>query len=207
MLHGYGSSPEEWAPFTQTIQWPARGRFVFLQGPEATMPPDGPVGGRAWWRLDLASHIPPGKTVPDLSRDRPPGLKVSATMVEERLADRRTVPRGAVVLGGYSQGAMVASEVAFRSSVPISALVLLSPTLVDEPSWVERFGARRGLPVFISHGRADTVLSFEIADRFHQKLDAAGAQVTWVPFDGGHEIPAEVVVALNKFLERLQFTR
>jgi predicted esterase len=28
----------------------------------------------------------------------------------------------------------------------------------------------------------------------------AGLQVTWFPFDGGHEIPAEVVTALNAFL-------
>jgi predicted esterase len=28
----------------------------------------------------------------------------------------------------------------------------------------------------------------------------AGLQVTWFAFDGGHEMPAEVVTALNRFL-------
>ena len=28
----------------------------------------------------------------------------------------------------------------------------------------------------------------------------AGLRVTWLPFDGGHEMPAEVVTALNTFL-------
>ena len=204
LLHGYGSSAEQWAPFTQTIRWPSRGRFVFPQAPETTVPPDGPVDGRAWWRLDLASHVPPGKSIADLSALRPPELRVAAALVEDLLRDRRTVPRGPVILGGYSQGAVVASEVAFRSKVRLAALVILSGTVVDEPSWEGQFRQRQDLPVFISHGRRDPVLSFEIADRFRQKLEAAGMHVTWCPFDGGHEIPAIVVVALNEFIERLQ---
>lgn len=204
LLHGYGSSAERWVPFTRSIRWPSSGRFVFPQGPEPTVPPDGPVDGRAWWRLDLSSNVPFGKSIADFSGIRPAGLKVAAELVEDRLRDRRTVSTGPVVLGGYSQGAMVASEVAFRSDVPLSALVILSGTLVDERSWESHFRQRQGLPVFLSHGRRDPVLSFEIADRFRQRLEAAGLRVTWCPFDGGHEIPAAVVIALNAFIERLQ---
>lgn len=207
LLHGYGSSAERWAPFTQTIRWPAGGRFVFPQAPERTSPPDGPLDGRAWWRLDLAAHIPPGKSIPDLSRARPEGLRVAASLVKDVLRDRRSVPDGPLVLGGFSQGAMVAGEVAFGSTVPLSALILLSSTSVDEAAWEQHFRERRGTPVFLAHGRSDRVLSFEIADRFRQKLEAGGVPVTWCPFDGGHEIPAVVIVALNEFLERLQLSR
>jgi len=207
LLHGYGSSAERWIPFTQTIQWPSNGRFVLPQAAETTVPPDGPVDGRAWWRLDLASRVPPGTSIADFAAFRPPGLAVAAGLVEDRLRDRRTVPRGPVILGGFSQGAMVASEVAFRSRVRLAALVILSGTVVDEPSWESHFRQRQGLPVFVSHGRRDTALSFEIADRFRRKLEAAGLQVTWCPFEGGHEIPATVIVALNAFIERLQLGR
>lgn len=207
LLHGYGSSAERWAPFTGTIRWPAGGRFVFPQGPERTVPPDGPVDGRAWWRIDLASHIPRGKSIPDLSNDRPPELKTAASLVVDVLTDRSSVPRGPLVLGGFSQGGIVASEVAFRSRVRLSALILLSPTLVDEPSWEYHFRERRRMPVFIAHGRADTVFPFEVSDRYRQKLEAAGIPVTWCPFEGGHEIPAAVVVALNEFIDRLHLAR
>jgi len=124
-------------------------------------------------------------------------------LVEDLLEDRHAVPRGPVVLGGFSQGAMVAGEVAFRSNVPLSALVVLSGTIVDEPSWEVHFRRRRNLPVFIAHGRADPVLPFDVADRFRQKLEASGVPVTWCPFDGGHEMPAAVIVALNQFIQRL----
>jgi hypothetical protein len=64
LIHGYGSSATEWIPFTYTIRLPAGRRFVLPEGPEATRPPDGPRNGRAWWRLDLDAHRPPGEGSP-----------------------------------------------------------------------------------------------------------------------------------------------
>jgi phospholipase/carboxylesterase len=204
LLHGYGSSAEGWEPFTKTIRWPHGGRFVFPQGPEVFARSDGGLDGRAWWPLDLLSHIPPGQSLADLSQTKPEGLKDAASRVEDLLDGLQRHPGGPIVLGGFSQGAMVASEVAFRSDVKLRALVLLSGTLVDEASWERHFESRRGMPVFMSHGRGDQTLPFAAAERFRLKLEAAGAKVTWVPFDGGHEIPAAVVVALNRFIDGLQ---
>jgi phospholipase/carboxylesterase len=207
LLHGYGSSAEQWLPFTQTIRLAPGGRFVFPQAPERMSRTDGPATGRAWWRLALASHIPPGGTLPDLSAARPSGLSAAAALVEDLLEDVERFPGRPIFLGGYSQGAMVASELAFRTDARIDALVLLSGTLVDEASWEREFAKRTSLPVFMSHGRSDPVLPFAIADRFRVKLQTAGVRVTWVPFDGGHEVPAAVVGRLNAFLAELRPTR
>jgi len=62
---------------------------------------------------------------------------------------------------------------------------------------------RKGLPVFMSHGRADNILPYDLAERLRADLVAAGLAVTFVPFDGGHEIPEEVVTALGAFLARV----
>ncbi len=97
---------------------------------------------------------------------------------------------------------MVASEVAFRSDTPLAGLVLLSGTVVDEVSWRTNYSRRRGLPVFVAHGLRDEVLPYAASDRMRQELQAAGLDVTWCAFDGGHDIPAEVIVALNRFLTR-----
>ena len=206
LLHGYGSSADQWEPFTKTIRWPASGRFVFPQASDLTLPPDGPPGGRGWWHLDLASHIPQGQSIPDLSAAQPAGLKVAASLVEDLLDRLSRSPGGPIVLGGYSQGAMVASEVAFRSDRPLSGLVFLSGTIVDEASWERNLSRRRGLPVFIAHGRGDRVLPFAVADRLRLKLEAAGLKVTWCPFEGGHEIPAKVITALNEFIDALSLS-
>jgi phospholipase/carboxylesterase len=200
LLHGYGAKAEDWEPFSHTIAVPPGARFVFPEAPERTTPPDGPLGGRAWWRLDLAAYIPPGTRLPDLATSHPRGLDGAAASVRALLHDLSRGQRGPVVLGGFSQGAMVAGDLAFTTNDDIAALVLLSGTPVDEAAWRRGLARRRGLRVFISHGRADHTLPFAGADRLQRELSAAGLDVTWVPFDGGHEVPAPVVRALNAFL-------
>ena len=132
----------------------------------------------------------------DFSIANPGGIKVASRLVRNYLKDIE----GPIVLGGFSQGAMLSGEIAFQTDQELAALVLLGGTTVNEAAWVERFPGRRRLPIFIAHGRQDSVLPFAIAERFAGKLKAAGMNVTWFPFDGGHEIPAAVVRELNAFL-------
>ena len=198
LLHGFGSAPAEWLQFAAAIR-PVRGRrFVF---PEAPGP--GPSGiGLGWWPLDLASHLD-NTGLPDLSRVRPAGLADASARVRSLIAEveaRLASPRGTTILGGFSQGGMVSAEIAFRGDTPLKALVLLSPTTVDEANWRTGMSARRGLPVFLAHGRRDPVLSFTASQRLAGLLRDAGMIVTWVPFEGGHDMPADVVTALNAFL-------
>jgi phospholipase/carboxylesterase len=207
LLHGYGATARAWLPFTKTIDVPRSSRFVFPEGTEKTSPPDGPIGGRAWWRLDLEKHIPAGARLPELASTHPPGLDEAADRVRALLQRVRRSPGGPIVLGGFSQGAMVAADIAFTTDEPIAALIILSGTPIDEAAWRRGLANRRGLSVFVSHGRADPTLPFAAADRFRKTLEAAGLEVTWVPFDGVHEIPSQVVVALNQFLAPICGTR
>jgi len=194
LLHGYGSRAEDWLQFEHAIKVPHDGRLIFLQGPLR-----GPVSGaRGWWWLNLDGYIPEGAPLPDLSNATPGGIKVASRLVRDYLEGIK----GPIVLGGFSQGAMVSAEIAFQTDQELAGLVLLGGTTVNEAAWVERFAGRRRLPIFIAHGRKDAVLPFAIAERFAGKLKAAGLNVTWFPFDGGHEIPAIVVRELNAFLAK-----
>ena len=85
---------------------------------------------------------------------------------------------------------MIAADIAFTTDEPIDALVLLSPTIVNEAAWRAGMPRRRGLRVFVSHGRRDTILPFDASVRLQQAMRDAGLRVTWFPFDGGHEMPA-----------------
>jgi phospholipase/carboxylesterase len=204
LLHGYGSAAKYWLPYAQTIPFPPAGRFLFPQGPEMVARKDGRRDGRAWWDLDLAAHLRPGKLGVDLTQEDPRGLERAAQLVRRALAREGNAANRAFVLGGFSQGAMVSCQVAFTSDEPLAALVLLSGTPVDRAGWREQMSRRKGLPVFMSHGRADNILPYDLADRLRADLVAAGLSVTFVPFDGGHEIPGEVVAALGNFLAELK---
>jgi len=202
LLHGYGASPRDWLPFTHTIVLPPGRRFVFPEGPETTAPPDGPQGGRAWWRIGLDRYRRPADAVPDLSAQNPPGLAASTRRIRQLLHELAPdgYARQVQILGGFSQGAMIAADVAFTTDEPLASLVLFSPSFVNEAGWRAGMPARKGLRVFVSHGRRDDILPFDGSERLAQAMREAGLRVTWVPFDGGHEIPIEVVTALNRFL-------
>jgi phospholipase/carboxylesterase len=203
LLHGYCSSEKDWAPFAKSIQLPRGTRFLFPRGPETARRTDGGPAGRAWWHLALAADVRDKGQGADLSAEKPRGIETAARAVRALLARQGNRTAQPFILGGFSQGAMVAAQVAFLSDEPLRALVLLSGTLVDETSWKANFARRKGLHVFIAHGRADPTLSFAAAERMQGEMTGAGIEVTWFPFDGGHETPAEVVVALNDFLARL----
>jgi phospholipase/carboxylesterase len=197
LLHGYGSRAEQWLRFEHVIEIPRDGRLLLLDAPLR-----GPISGsRGWWWLNIEGHIPEGERLPDFSIANPGGIKLASRLVREYLEDIE----GPIVLGGFSQGAMVSGEIAFQTDQELAGLVLLGGTTVNEAGWVERFPGRRRLPIFIAHGRNDGVLPFAIAERFAGKLKTAGLNVTWVPFDGDHEIPALVIQRLNAFLAGLQF--
>lgn len=206
LLHGYGSSPSDWLPYAAVMQVSARHRFIFPEAPQQTAPPDGPLIGRGWWRLGLASYRR-GNELPDMSNAHPSGLDDANRAVRTLLGElqqRLQSDSRETILGGFSQGGMIAADLAFRTNEPLKALVLLSTTTVDEAAWLAGMPSRRGLPVFISHGRNDAVLAFAIAERLATKMRQAGMRVTWFRFDSGHEMPAEAVTALNAFFASLR---
>lgn len=195
LLHGYGSKADDWLQFEHKLQVPQHGRLVFAQGPLR-----GPRGSRGWWWLNIEGHIPPGERFPDFSTATPGGIKLASQLVRNLLVK---VPEP-IILGGFSQGAMLSAEIAFQTDQPLAALVLLGGTTVNEAAWVERFPGRRQMPIFIAHGRGDGVLPFATMERFQARIKAAGLDVTWFPFDGGHDVPDPVIAALNEFLAGLK---
>lgn len=197
MLHGYGSRAEDWNQFENRWRLPARTRRVFPQAPLR-----GPLTGqRGWWWLRLESYVQEEGQLADMSRASPGGIKVASRLVRDLLKNEHQP----VILGGFSQGAMTSAEVAFQTDQELAGLVLLGGTTVHEDAWAEHFAGRRKLPIFIAHGRNDGVLPFAIMERFQARLKAAGLNVAWYPFDGGHEIPDEVVREMSAWVGRLPF--
>lgn len=191
MLHGYGSNAHDWLQFEHKFQVPNHGKMIFPQGPLR-----GPNDARGWWWLNIEGHVPAGERYPDFSVANPGGIKVASRLVRDLL---EKVP-GPIVLGGFSQGAMLSAEIAFQTEQDLAALVLIGGTTVNEAAWVERFAGRRMMPIFIAHGRNDGVLPFVTMERFQARVKAAGLEVTWFPYEGGHDIPDAVIDALNQFL-------
>jgi phospholipase/carboxylesterase len=109
-----------------------------------------------------------------------------------------------LVLGGFSQGAMLSCDWALRSALPLAGLVVLSGMPIALSEWKRGMATRRGLPVFQSHSPDDVVLPFELAERLAETFSAEGLSSEFVTFRGGHGIPLAVIDGLRRFLGRLE---
>lgn len=169
---------------------------------------------RAWWLIDFEAIEALRTASPEALRAfrkaEPPGMaaarKALSAMVSEALNASR-LAMNQLVLGGFSQGAMISTDVALRLEEPPAGLAILSGTLVTEDVWGPKAKARAGLPVFQSHGRGDQVLPFMAAQWLTELLVSNGLEVDFRPFNGGHEIPEQVIEGLASFLAtRLRLT-
>jgi phospholipase/carboxylesterase len=199
LLHGFGAPGDDLVPLGGALArvLPAPVRFVFPAAPIALGGMYGP--GRAWWKIDLDEldrEMRAGR-LRDRRNDVPPELAAARAAVNE-LVDSLGNTR--VVLGGFSQGAMLALDVALHRDQPPAGLVLMSGTLLAESEWTPRLPRLAGVPVAMSHGRHDPLLPFAVADELRGKLVAAGARVDWQPFDGGHEIPPPALGAAVRLI-------
>jgi phospholipase/carboxylesterase len=201
LMHGFGATGDDLVSLWRVIGVPSGTRFVF---PEAPLDLPGMSGARAWWiPPDLArieGALARGEAR-ELSREVPDGLADARKIVVTMLDDlERTLRPSKLVLGGFSQGAMLSCDVALHTARPLAGLIMLSGTFLAESEWGPLMSGRSGLPAFLSHGDADRMLPFSGSERLRDALAAAGLTVTWAPFRGGHEIPGSVIDALGLFL-------
>ena len=204
LLHGFGAPGDDLVGIADEIDAPVR--FVF---PAAPLELGGLYGdSRAWWMLDLARlEEDLRRGAPRDRRDEvPDGLDAARAHVI-RLLDQLTARFGIaddrLVLGGFSQGAMLSLDVALHRAAPPAGLILMSGTLIAESEWRPRMASLAGVPVMQSHGRHDALLSYRVAELLRDRLTEAGAAVDWQSFPGGHEVPRAAINAANKLLRGL----
>jgi phospholipase/carboxylesterase len=79
----------------------------------------------------------------------------------------------------------------------------MSGTRINGTAWTQRMQRVRSVPILMSHGKADPLLPFAAAVSLRDELRAASADVDWIEFQGGHEIPPVVLAGLNRLLARV----
>lgn len=199
LFHGYGADMMDLASLAQAVQAPKTTNWYFPNGHLAV--PIGPHHeGRAWFPISL-SELERGGNI-DLSTVVPPGLKRARENALEFIEKLGAKPEK-LVIGGFSQGAMLATDVMLHMKTPPAGLALLSSTLVNAETWSTLAKKHPGFKFFQAHGFRDQVLSFQLAQRLEAVLKDAGWEGQLQRFEGGHEIPFEVLIQLGAFLRKV----
>ena len=197
-LHGFSMQASDFAPFAHSLGVAAQ--FWFANG---LVP--GSLGGRAWWDIDLTVRAAALAVGPrDLFREVPAGRAAARAALAQFLNEISTeVGSRPLVLVGFSQGGMLAFDHVLHAAQRPAALVLLSSSRIAWPQWQPLLSVVQGLPMLVSHGRSDEDLAFSAGEAIRDAAVLGGANVTWLPFDGGHGVPMIVWRGLRKFLHGL----
>lgn len=201
ILHGYGANGQDLVPvityggFADKVQ----ARWIFVQAPLVV--PISPYDqGWAWFELNMEELFGWAQTqdLAALAGWQPPDIDTVTRRLSSLVGHEGAKSRK-VVLGGFSQGAIVSLHAAL-SGLKVEALVLLSCTWIHEAHWKDCLTKVKLPPVFQSHGRQDPILPFGAALKLNEELKKASIPVEFHPFGGGHEIPLHVLNSLQNFL-------
>ncbi|OIO11728.1 MAG: hypothetical protein AUJ52_01650 [Elusimicrobia bacterium CG1_02_63_36] len=199
--HGYGADAADLAPLAGQIPTRRTVRWVFPDAPDPLSSAPW-SGGRQWFPIDEEALLRAQVlgTCRDFAGSRPPGIDAAAKSLRDLIA-KTAPPSGKFLIGGFSQGSMVALEAALLQGPAASGVFILSGNLVDADGTAARAPARKATPFFQTHGEQDPMLGFDGAKKLEAALTAAGWNGRLRPFQGGHGIPPEALSALGEFID------
>jgi phospholipase/carboxylesterase len=196
LLHGLGADGADLAGLAPHVHQPdgARWRFLFPSAPMRPVTINGGAVMRAWYDIAPAGGLDSGSD----------DIRVSAALAD-RIIEReieRGVDPARIVVGGFSQGGVIALETALAGDRSLAGVIALSTYLHHADRADERVTmANAGAPIFMAHGRGDAMIPIARAAASRSRLEALGYRLTWREYAMGHEVCMEEIRDLGDWLE------
>ncbi|MBW3566370.1 MAG: carboxylesterase [Proteobacteria bacterium] len=195
-LHGLGADGHDFEPVIPELALPPslEVRFVFPHAPVRPVTLNGGYRMRAWFDLKSIDRNGP------LDRE---GLLEAMGCVDELIAREaeRGVPAERLVLAGFSQGGALALSSALRSERKLAGILGLSTFLMSPEAVALPFTEiNHATPMFLAHGRQDTVVPFALGRATRDYLVSEGFSPEWHEYDMPHSVCAEEIRDIRTFL-------
>jgi phospholipase/carboxylesterase len=212
LCHGFGAPGTDLVPLSQELAElvPGHSDQIAYIFPEAPLELGGyGFGGRAWWMVDVGrfqAAMSDPRLMAEMRTEIPVGMPEASRMLRtcvEEIGRHTGIPLSRTLLGGFSQGSMVATDVALELTASPAGLCIFSGHLLTENKWRELAPNRRGMPVLQTHGRFDPLLPFEGAEQLRDLLIEAGVEVEFISFGGPHTISMEGISRCAALMARV----
>jgi phospholipase/carboxylesterase len=185
LLHGRGADEHDLFPVLDLIDPERRLLGITPRGP-LTLPP----GGAHWYRLG-------GIPTPDPETFHPTFALLSDFL------DGLPIPIDRIVLGGFSQGAVMTYALGLGQGRPRpAALIALSGFVPRVPGFALDLDDLAGYTVAIAHGSYDPVIPEGFGSEAKRLLEDAGADVLWRETPVTHTIDPAIIPDLASFVRR-----
>jgi phospholipase/carboxylesterase len=184
LFHGRGADERDLFPLLDALDPERRLLGVTPRGP-LSLPP----GGAHWYVLG-------GIPTPDPATFLPTFAQVSAFL------DALPVPIERVVLGGFSQGAVMSYALGLGGGRPRpAAITALSGFMPRVEGFAIDLGGLDGYPIAIAHGSHDPIIPVDFGREARATLEAAGANVLYRETPVPHTIDPSVIRDLQALVQ------
>ena len=199
-LHGLGADGQDFVPVADELDLPVAIRYLFPHAPQRPVTINGGFVMRAWY--DIAR--------PDIGAQQDEaGIRASQALVEALIAQEvaRGIAPNNIFLAGFSQGGAIVLHTALRQTAPLGGVLALSTylPLAETVPHEARAGART-TPIFMAHGRSDTVVPYASGAASRDALLKLGYTVKWHEYAMPHSVCAaelrDIEVWLTKVLRK-----
>lgn len=187
MLHGLGDSIEgyRWLPEAMRLPWL---NYLLVNAP------DDYYGGFSWY---------------DITGNPASGVLRSRKLLFALLDDLRTrgYPTEQTTFGGFSQGCLMAIDVALYYPHRLAGIVGISGYVFEPEKAATEFPpTAREQRFLVTHGTFDPVVPFEKTRPQIKRLQAAGLRIEWHEFAKPHTIAGEEELSVIRKFVRAGYT-
>jgi len=191
LLHGGAADEHNLEPLADALDREQRLAVFLPRGPLAL-----PPGGAHWYTLRHVGY--PDRDTFSATYERLAGW-VDAVLKEVGVAPERAV------FGGFSQGAVMSYALGLGAGRPRPAAILALSGFIPRVDGFELdLESRARLPVSISHGTNDSLITVAFGRKARDRLAAANLDVRYREDPVGHSIsPAAIVQASDTLADAL----
>lgn len=195
-MHGLGADGHDFEPVVQMLNLPHI-KFILPHAPYRPVTLNNGYEMRAWYDIfGLQS---------DSQQDEVGINSMQATinaMIEAEIVGG--VPSQRILLAGFSQGGAMALHTATRFNQPLAGVLALSTYLPLKQKLPQgQHPANQHCPIWMAHGRHDSVIALSTAQLSRQALESASYKVEWHEYEMPHSVCEEEINDIRDFLLRV----
>jgi phospholipase/carboxylesterase len=203
-LHGLGADGEDFVPIADELELPVAVRYIFPHAPIRPVTINGGYAMRAWY--DILVGAASAEISANIGRhEDSAGIRASQAEIEKLIAQERQrgIAAKNIFLAGFSQGGAVALHTGLRHKERLGGILALSTYLpLPETLQSEAGESARHTPIFMAHGRNDTVIPHGFGRASADELLRQGYVLEWHSYDMPHSVCPEEIRDIEQWLTR-----
>lgn len=184
LLHGYGSNMKDLASLSEYID---ASEYMYISINAPIKLSEFGNNAFAWFQIDTPNYL-----------DQ---LEESTRLLEntiDHLTNTFDISNVPIVLGGFSQGGMMAMNLSLTTDKKFNGIAALSSRLITAVPT-----KKPEVNFFISHGSKDNVIDVSEGHKSRDILQKSGHRVTYQEYDIGHEISADCLTDFTTWLKSI----